>query len=326
MIKVGIAGLGVVGSSVFNLLLNNQENINKKTGVEIKVTAVAARDKGKQRGLNLSGIRWYENAPDMADDAEVDVVVELIGGAEGTAFDLVSRAIKNNKQIVTANKAMLALRGQELLDMLENSKSSIHYEAAVAGGIPAIKVLREGLAANNIRKISGILNGTCNFILSEMLHHSRSFDDVLHDAQAKGYAEADPTFDIEGFDSAHKLAILSALAFGGLPDVSAIKVRGISKISLDDIKKARAKNHVIKLLCGAEMRDGAVEASVSPVEIPLHDEMARVDGALNAVCFEGDFAGRIFISGAGAGGNATASAVVADIIDIARGNRLPLFN
>lgn len=323
-LKIGIAGLGNVGASVFRLLADNASVVAARAGRDVVVTAVSARDKSRDRGIDVSAVTWHDDPQALAADANVDVVVELMGGAEGAAFDLVSAALAANKPVVTANKAMLASRGAEVLALLKNSKSTIAYEAAVAGGIPVIKGLREGLVGNKVRAIYGILNGTCNFILSEMTATGRDFADVLAEAQALGYAEADPTFDVDGIDAGHKLSILSGLAFGCVPDVKHIEMKGIRHITALDIAFADELGYRIKLLGTARETVRGIEQSVEPCLVPKDSPIAAVDGALNAVYIDGDYVGKVLLMGAGAGGNATASAVVADIVDVARGHVLPL--
>jgi len=324
-LKIGIAGLGTVGVGVFRLLEQHKDLVAARAQRPVVVTAVSARVKGKNRGINLARVKWHDNPVDLADDKDVDVVVELMGGAGGAAFELIKKSLENGKQVVTANKALLALRCGEVLALLQKSKGAVSYEAAVAGGIPIIKGLREGLAANKIRAVYGILNGTCNFILSEMWSTGRDFNDVLAEAQAKGYAEADPSFDIDAIDAGHKLSILAGLAFGCLPDFPSVRTRGIRDITPLDIEFAGELGYRIKLLGIARMTDrGGIEQSVEPCLVPKKNPIAHVEGALNAVYADGDYAGKVLMMGAGAGGKPTASAVVADIIDAARGRTLPL--
>lgn len=323
-LKIGIAGLGNVGASVFKLLEQNGQLLLDRTGRDIRVTAVSARSKGKNRDIDVSKVKWHDNPVDVANDPNVDVVVELIGGADGAAHDVVKTALALNKPVVTANKALLGKRGGEILSLLKKSTGSVSFEAAVAGGIPIIKALREGLAANNINAVFGILNGTCNFILSEMTRTGRAFPDVLKEAQDKGYAEADPSFDIDGVDAAHKLSILSGLAFGCVPDVDHIDIKGIRKITALDIGFAADLGYKIKLLGIARRTDKGIEQSVEPCLVPKDSPIAATEGPLNAVYVDGDFVGKVLLMGAGAGGNATASAVVSDIADVARGRALPL--
>lgn len=323
-LKIGIAGLGNVGASVFQLLAEHGDLLLDRTGRDIRVTAVSARNKLKNRSIDISKVKWHENPVEIANDPDVDVVVELMGGSEGAAFDLVSRALELGKPVVTANKALLASRGAEVLGLMMKSKGSISFEAAVAGGIPVIKGLREGLAANRIKAVFGILNGTCNFILSEMSETGRAFADVLKEAQEKGFAEADPSFDIDGVDAAHKLCILSGLAFGCVPDVQHIDVKGIRKITPLDIAFARDLGFRIKLLGISRQTERGIEQSVEPCLVPEHSPIAAIEGALNAVYIDGDYSGKVMLTGFGAGGNPTASAVVSDIVDVARERALPL--
>ena len=318
-LKIGIAGLGIVGAAVFQLLEDNAGLLGARLQRPVTVTAVSARDKAKNRGIDVSKVKWHDDPVALADDANVDVVVELMGGAEGAAFDLIKKSLVNGKHVVTANKALLAARSGEILALLKSGKGTLSYEAAAAGGIPVIKTLREGLAANNINAVYGILNGTCNFILSQMRSTGGSFAAVLREAQDKGYAEADPAFDIDGVDAAHKLAILSGLAFGCTPDPAAVRTQGIREITAQDIAFAGELGYRIKLLGIARRTPRGIEQSVAPCLVPTHLPMAHIDGAENAVCIDGGHAGKILLTGAGAGGNATASAVVADIADIARG-------
>ncbi|MCS6890417.1 MAG: homoserine dehydrogenase [Rhodovarius sp.] len=324
-LAVGVAGLGTVGAGVLRLLAENAELIAARAGRPIAVTAVSARDRLKDRGVPLSGLRWYVDAAARAEDAGVDVVVETIGGAEGAARRLVEAALAAGKPVVTANKALLALHGRQLGAMAESRGVPLAFEAAVAGGIPAIKALREGLAANRIRRVAGILNGTCNHILTEMRVRGLQFAEALHEAQRLGYAEADPSFDIDGIDAAHKLAILAALAFNRPVDFSALHVEGIRGVSAVDIAMAEALGYRIKLLGIATQGPEGVAARVHPCMVPLASPIARVDGVFNAVVAEGDAVGRVMLEGRGAGAGPTASAVVADLIDIARGRHAPVW-
>ena len=324
-LSIGIAGLGTVGAGVAKLLRDNAGIITARAGRPIAVTAVSSRDRARDRGVPTVGLRWYENAVALAADPEVDVVVETIGGSEGPARALVEAALAAGKPVVTANKALLALHGRALAALAEQQGVALSFEAAVAGGIPAIKALREGLAANQIRRVAGILNGTCNYILTEMRVRGLQFAEVLHEAQKLGYAEADPSFDIDGVDAAHKLAILAALAFNRPVDFSELHVEGIRDISAVDIAMAEALGFRIKLLGIAERTDAGVSARVHPCMVPLSAPIARVDGVFNAVVAEGDAVGRVMLEGRGAGAGPTASAVVADLIDIARGRNSPVW-
>lgn len=321
-LRIGLAGIGSVGTSVARFLRDHAPMLDKAAGRPLVLQAVSARDRKRDRGINLNHVTWHEDPISLAEDRNVDLVVELMGGADGPALALAVAALQNNKPLVTGNKAMLSRHGATLSDLVTQHNGVIGFEASVAGGIPAIKTLREGLAANDIISIAGILNGTCNFILSTMAATGRSFDDVLAEAQKLGYAEADPSFDIDGVDTAHKLSILAALAFGGVPDIDGIDVSGIRSVTGTDISAARNFGFAIKLLGIATPH----VKKVAPVLVPLHTPIAGVQGAMNTVSIRGDYAGPITLTGAGAGGDATASAVIADIVDIARGHRLPLFN
>jgi len=329
-LRIALAGLGTVGAGVIRLLDANGALIAARAGRPIEVVAVCARDRGKDRGIDLSPYAWEDDMTALAARDDVDAVVELVGGSDGPALALARNALNGGKQFVTANKAMIAHHGMELATLAEEKGVALKYEAAVAGGIPVIKGLAEGAAANRIERIYGILNGTCNYILSQMESTGADFGDVLKDAQELGYAEADPTFDIEGVDAAHKLAILSAIAFGTLVDFAAIDVSGITRISAADIAQADALGHVIRLVGIADVQDEDGEARlfqrVQPVLVAKDHPLAAVDGPTNAVVAEGNFVGRLLFEGAGAGDGPTASAVVADLVDIARGNVTPPFS
>jgi len=324
-LAIGIAGLGTVGAGVANLLRANADIIAARAGRPIVVTAVSSRDRHKDRGVPLAGLRWYEDAVTLASDPGVDVVVEAIGGSEGTARALVEAALAAGKPVVTANKALLAMHGRSLAALAEERCVPLAFEAAVAGGIPAIKALREGFAGNSIRRVAGILNGTCNYILTEMRLRGLQFAEVLQEAQKLGYAEADPSFDIDGVDAAHKLAILAAIAFNRPVEFSELHVEGIREISAVDIEMAEALGYRIKLLGLAEKGEAGVSARVHPCMVPLTSPIARVEGVFNAVVAEGDAVGRVMLEGRGAGGGPTASAVVADLIDIARDRHTPVW-
>lgn len=324
-LAVAVAGLGTVGAGVLKLLRDNAEIIAARAGRPIAVTAVSARDRARDRGVPTGGLRWYDDPVALAADPKVDVVVEVIGGSEGPARALVEAAIRARKPVVTANKALLAVHGAAIAELAEAEAVPLAFEAAVAGGIPAIKAVREGLAANRILRIAGILNGTCNYILTTMREAKREFAEVLAEAQKLGYAEADPSFDIDGIDAAHKLAILAALAFGRPVDFGAVHVEGIREITAIDIAMAEELGYRIKLLGIAKREDGGVSTRVHPCMVPAAAPIARVDGVFNAVVAEGDFVGRVMLEGRGAGAGPTASAVVADLIDIARGRHTPVW-
>ena len=324
-LSVGVAGLGTVGAGVLKLLRDNADIVAARAGRPIAVTAVSARDRTKDRGVPVGGLRWYEDPVALASDPGVDVVVEVIGGSEGPARALVEAALAAGKPVVTANKALLAVHGAALAAMAEERRVPLAFEAAVAGGIPAIKAVREGLAANRVSRVTGILNGTCNYILTQMRELGREFADVLADAQKLGYAETDPSFDIDGIDAAHKLAILAALAFGRPVAFDAVYIEGIRRISALDIAFATELGYRIKLLGIASQTEAGIETRVHPCMVPQTAPIARVDGVFNAVVAEGDFAGRVMLEGRGAGAGPTASAVAADLIDIARDRHTPVW-
>jgi len=317
--KVAIAGLGTVGAGVLKVLEKNAAEIAARAGRPIVVTAVAARNRGKDRGVSLDGLAWYDDPVEMARSADADAVVELIGGANGPAKAMVEAALDARRAVVTANKALLAHHGAALAARAESHDAVLAFEAAVAGGIPIVKGLREGLAANRIEQVVGILNGTCNYILTVMRETGRDFDDVLAEAQSLGYAEADPSFDIDGVDAAHKLAILTSLAFGTAVDFAHVHVEGIRHVSAQDIAYADELGYRIKLLAIARRTEAGIEQRVHPCMVSKASPIASVDGVYNAVMVEGDAVGQVAFRGRGAGEGPTASAVVADLIDIAAG-------
>ncbi|MEZ5712105.1 MAG: homoserine dehydrogenase [Sphingobium sp.] len=316
--RVAVAGLGTVGTGVIRLLEANQALISRRAGRPIEIVAVSAKDRSKDRGVDMSAFRWMDDMMKMPACEDVDVVVELIGGSDGPALALSRATLNAGKPLVTANKAMLAHHGLALAELAEKAGIPLKYEAAVAGGIPVIKGLREGAAANEISRVYGILNGTCNYILTTMEKEGRNFDAVLDEAQKLGYAEADPTFDIDGIDAAHKLSILSSLAFGTQIDFDSVDIEGIRDIVAADIKEAAALGYRIRLVGMAENTETGLFQRVHPMLVPMDHPFAHVDGSLNAVLAEGNFVGRLFFQGAGAGEGPTASAVVADLIDVAR--------
>jgi len=324
-LRVGIAGLGTVGASVARILVEQGASLATRCGRPLQLAAVSARQKGKDRGFSMAGVAWFDDPVDMASTAPIDLYVELMGGEGGAAKASVEAAIAHNVPVVTANKALLAHHGVALAMAAEKSSLALNFEAAVAGGIPIIKALREGLGANQISRVYGILNGTCNYILTTMEATGRSFADVLAEAQKLGYAEADPTFDIGGMDTAHKLSLLAAVAFGNAPALDGIHVEGIERITPDDIAFADEFGYRIKLLGLATRSDRGVTQRVHPAMVPHGTPLADVDGVFNAVVAEGDLVGKSVYEGRGAGAGPTASAVMADILDIARGVRLPAF-
>ncbi len=324
-LSVGVAGLGTVGGGVLRMLRQNADTIAARAGRPITVTAVSARNRTRDRGQSMTGVRWFDDPVALAADPSIDVVAELIGGSADPARAIVLTALHAGRPVVTANKALLALHGAELAVAAEAGGAVLAFEAAVAGGIPVIKAMREGLAGNRIRRIAGILNGTCNYILTMMRERGRDFAPVLADAQRLGYAEADPSFDIDGIDAAHKLAILAALAFGRPVNFADVHIEGIRAVSALDQAFARELGYRIKLLGIARQTEAGIESRVHPCMVPEAAPLARVDGVYNAVVVEGDFVGRVMLEGRGAGSGPTASAVVADLIDIARGRATPVW-
>jgi homoserine dehydrogenase len=324
-LKIAVAGLGTVGAGTLKLLAANGAAIAAKCGRPIMVTAVCARDRAKDRGVSLSGVQWFDDPVVMAANADADVIVELVGGAEGPARQAVETALAKGRHVVTANKALLAHHGVALAARAEAAGLVLAYEAAVAGGIPVIKALREGFAGNAVKRVYGILNGTCNYILTTMRETGRDFAAVLAEAQMLGYAEADPSFDVDGVDAAHKLAILASVAFGAEMNFTAVHVEGIRRISALDITYAEQLGFRVKLIGLAARTDGGIEQRVHPCLIAPTSPLAAVEGVFNAVVTEGDFVGRSVLEGRGAGAGPTASAVVADLVDIAAGRRVPTF-
>ena len=316
-LRLGLAGLGTVGAEVARQIITEQDTLAAQAGRAISIVAVSARTKGKNRGVEIDA-PWVDNPADIVMRPGIDAVVELMGGADGIALDVARATLTAGKPLITANKAMLAAHWGELFDMSARYHAPIMFEASVCGGIPIIKVLREGLAGNRITRIEGILNGTCNYILSTMDATGRDLDDVLKEAQAKGYAEADPTFDVDGWDAAHKLTILAKLAFDPRITTDAITVSGIRKITSDDLKKARAAGMTIRLVGRAEKGADGLKLSVAAVHLPLEHPLAAVGGAMNAVSIKADPVDICTLIGPGAGAGPTASAVLSDIIDIAR--------
>ena len=317
-LRIAIAGLGTVGVGVIRLLETNAALIAARAGRAIEVVAVSARERSKNRGVDISGLAWEDDMTALGARDDVDVVLELVGGSDGPALALSRAALKGGKGLVTANKAMIAHHGLELAELAEGAGAPLKFEAAVAGGIPVVKGLREGTSANALTKVYGILNGTCNYILSEMEETGADFAETLAEAQKLGYAEADPTFDIEGIDAAHKLAILAAIGFGVKIDFPAVSTTGIVQVRAADIAQADALGFVIRLIAEADTQDDRLLQRVRPCLVAKDHPLAPVDGPTNAVVAEGNFSGRLLFQGAGAGDGPTASAVVADLIDIAR--------
>jgi homoserine dehydrogenase len=318
-LRLGVAGLGTVGSGLLRLMQAHATRFADAPGRTVVVAGVSARTRRKDRGVALGDIAWFDDPVELAADPSIDVLVELIGGDDGPAKAAVEVALAAGKPVVTANKALLARYGVELARLAEKHGVALNFEAAVAGGIPVIKALREALAGNEIRRVYGILNGTCNYILTKMRDERRAFADVLKEAQAKGYAEADPAFDIGGFDSAHKLALLTSLAFGTRVAFDQIDVEGIEAVTETDIEAAEDLGYRIKLLGVALLTESGIEQRVHPAMVPQHSAIAEVSGVTNCVAIDGDSVGNLLLVGPGAGAGPTASAVMADILDIARG-------
>ncbi len=324
-LRIGLAGLGTVGSSLVRILERHGNDLAVRTGRPISIAAVSARNRAKDRGFDISGYGWFDDPVELARDPGNDLFVELIGGADGPAHASIKAAIEAGKHVVTANKALLARHGLDLARAAEDAGVSLNFEAAAAGGIPIIKTLREALAGNTVNRIYGILNGTCNYILTRMEQDGLSFADCLTAAQHLGYAEADPAFDIDGTDTAHKLALLTAIAFGTEIDVDSIYTEGISSITPADIEAAGELGYRIRLLGVASRTESGIEQRVHPTMVPKSSAIARVEGVTNAVAVDADFVGSLVLAGPGAGGDATASSVVSDIADIARGDRVGTF-
>jgi homoserine dehydrogenase len=322
-LKVGLAGLGTVGIAVLRLIARQREALIARCGRPIEVKAVCARSREKDRGIDLTRFRWVDDPVALAADPEIDVLVELIGGEGDPAKATVEAALAAGKSVVTANKALLARHGVALAERAERAGVALNFEAAVAGGIPIVKTLREGLVGNAFGRIYGILNGTCNYILTRMEQEGLSFAVCLRDAQRLGYAEADPSFDVDGHDTAQKLAILASLAFGVAADQDAIYVEGISSITPEDLKAADDLGYRVKLLGVAVKTDDGIEQRVHPTMVPKTSAIAQVMGVTNAVSIDADAVHEVTLLGPGAGGMATASAVMSDIGDVARGLRVP---
>ena len=324
-LKIAIAGLGTVGAGVVALLRRNTTLLERHAGRKLELVAVSARNRGRERVVDLKGVAWHDDAVAMAALSGIDVVIELIGGSDGVARQVVTTALERGKHVVTAIKALLAHHGTTLARLAEARGVALSFEAAVAGGIPILKALREGLAANHILRVCGILNGTCNYILSQMRESGRDFATVLAEAQSLGYAETDPSFDIDGIDAAHKLALLAAVAFGNTVNFAGVHVEGIRHVTAVDIAFAHDLGYRIKLLGLARLTEHGIEQRVHPCMVPLTTPIAHVEGVFNAVMVEGDFVGRVTLEGRGAGADPTASAVIADLLDIATERGAPGF-
>ncbi|GGL85116.1 homoserine dehydrogenase [Pseudooceanicola nanhaiensis] len=324
-LRLGIAGLGTVGVGVLRIIRKQAEMLTARTGRKITVTAVSARTRGKDRGVPIDGYAWEDDPVTLATRDDVDVFVELMGGADGPAKAATEAALKAGKDVVTANKAMLAVNGQALAELAESEGRQIRYEAAVAGGIPVIKTLLEGLAGNEFTRVMGVMNGTCNYILTRMQSAGLPYETVFEEANQLGYLEADPELDVGGIDAGHKLAILASIAFGTRVAFDAMELEGIGRITTEDIRQAADMGYRIKLLGVSRMTGRGLEQRMSPCLVPAASPLGQLEGGTNMVVVEGDAVGQIVLRGAGAGEGPTASAVMGDICDIARGTRLPVF-
>nr|WP_321361690.1 homoserine dehydrogenase [uncultured Hyphomonas sp.] len=321
-LKIGIAGLGHVGCGLIELVERQQ---NLRLPGEVKITGVSARSQSRNRPVDISLYNWFDDAATLAEDPDVDVFVELMGGSDGPAKFAVETALKAGKHVVTANKALIAKHGMALARLAEEKQVDLLFEAAVAGGIPVVRVLRDSLAGTEVKRITGILNGTCNYLTTVMLEQGREYDDVLDEAQRLGYAEADPTLDVSGMDAAHKAAILSAIAFSADLDFSKVSVSGIDKVSLLDLRLADRLGYRIKLIAEGVLTDDGVVCRVEPLVLPASHPLARVNGSLNTVRIEGDPVGAITLTGPGAGAGPTASAVMGDVAKMFRPAIRPAF-
>ena len=316
-LNVAIIGLGTVGSGVIKLLKRQKSNIKNRTGIELQLVAISAKNKRKKRSVDISPYRWIASPINIAKDPDVDVIVELIGDMDNTARKVIKEAINNGKHVVTANKSLLAKEGSIFEELARKKNVFLRYEAAVAGGIPIIKVLQDSLIVNKISKLYGVINGTCNFILTKMEAEGREYTDVFSEAKQLGYVESDPRLDIGGIDSAHKLALLSCLAFGTSLDLKGVKTEGIDHISIEDIEEAHLIGYKIKLLATAEYQKKLLRQEVSPKLIRKESPIAQVNGSTNIIAIEGEEIGTTIFSGPGAGMGPTASSVVSDLVAIA---------
>ena len=324
-LRLGIAGLGTVGIGVIKIIQKHADLLSARSGRPVTITAVSARDRMKNRDADLSAYAWEDDPVKLAARDDVDIYVELIGGDAGVARDSVELALKSGKDVVTANKALLAMHGQELAELAEAQGRVIRFEAAVAGGIPVIKTMTESLAGNHITRVMGVMNGTCNYILTRMESAGLPYEAVFEEARQLGYLEADPTLDVGGIDASHKLAILSSIAFGTQVAFDGVEIEGIERVSIDDIRRAADMGYKIKLLGVAQMTGRGLEQRMSPCLVPADSPLGQLQGGTNMVVVEGDSVGQIVLRGAGAGEGPTASAVMSDVIELARGVRMPVF-
>ena len=324
-LRLGIAGLGTVGIGIVKIVQRHADLIERRVGRKIAITAVSARDRTKNRDADLSGYAWETDPVALARRDDVDIFIEVMGGAEGPARDATLAAIEAGKDVVTANKALLAHHGQSLAEAAEAKGRVIRFEAAVAGGIPVIKALTEGLAGNAITRVMGVMNGTCNYILTRMDSAGLPYDTVFEEARQLGYLEADPNLDVGGIDAGHKLSLLAAIAFGTQVSFDAVDLEGIGRISIDDIRRAGDMGFKIKLLGVAQMTGRGLEQRMSPCLVPADSPLGQLQGGTNMVVLEGDSVGQIVLRGPGAGMGPTASAIMSDVIEIARGTRISTF-
>jgi homoserine dehydrogenase len=324
-LRLGIAGLGTVGIGTVKIVQSHADLLHRRTGRTIAITAVSARNRSKNRDADLSAYQWEDDPVALARRGDVDVFVELMGGSEGPALDATRAAIAAGKDVVTANKAMLALHGQSLAETAEAKGHVIRFEAAVAGGIPVVKALTEGLAGNEIRRVMGVMNGTCNYILTRMESAGLPYETVFEEARQLGYLEADPNLDVGGIDAGHKLSLLASIAFGTKVSFGAVELEGIGHVSIDDIRRAADMGFRIKLLGVAQMTGRGLEQRMSPCLVPADSPLGQLQGGTNMVVIEGDSVGQIVLRGPGAGAGPTASAVMSDVIEIARGSRITTF-
>lgn len=324
-LRLGIAGLGTVGTGVVGIIQRQADLLASRSGRPVEIVAVCARDRTSDRGVQLDGYEWEYDPVALASRDDIDVFVELIGGADGPANAAVQAAIANGRDVITANKAMLAHHGQSLAEAAESGGSALRFEAAVAGGIPVVKTLTEGLAGNRISRVMGVMNGTCNYILTRMQGAGLSYEEAFSEADGLGFLEADPSLDVGGIDAGHKLALLSAIAFGTQVDFDSVELEGISRITIEDIQQSADMGFRIKLLGVAQTTDQGLEQRMSPCLVPADSPLGQLEGGTNMVVLEGDSVGQIVLRGAGAGSGPTASAVLSDVIDLARGIRVPTF-
>ena len=324
-LRLGIAGLGTVGTGVVKIVRQKTALLTERAGREIQIIAVSARTRDKDRGVTLSAYAWEDDPVALAVREDVDVFVELMGGSDGPAKAAVEAALKAGKDVVTANKAMLAHHGQALAELAEQNGAVLRFEAAVAGGIPVIKALTEGLAGNDIERVMGVMNGTCNYILTRMQDARLTYDEAFAEADGLGFLEADPQLDVGGIDAGHKLSLLSSIAFGTRVDFAAVELEGIGSVTIEDIRQAADMGFVIKLLGVARMTGRGLEQSMAPCLVPSNSPLGQLQGGTNMVVIEGDQVGQIVLRGAGAGEGPTASAVMGDVMDIARGLRVSTF-